>query len=606
MKKKIIIAITFQVIIISFTLGVISYFAIHESINRLLMNRLVLSRTISNNIDIFLSNSLNRLYDLSLSYKIDLEDHNWENKKKMLETIYAYSPFTEGVFILDRHGNEVLTYPSNIEYFSNLTHINYINEVLRLGKSVISDVYTIQPTKQKVIFMVVPLWDREGRVSGVLGGILSPSSNAINQLLFNTKIGKNSYVDIIDSNEIVIASNNPLRVLHHHDHHHELTNMIKEGKHGIVKCNHGYSRDNPTQRPEDRLAFVPLSVAPWGVILGQAEKEIFAPAASLRKKFILLVAIFIGTSIVFSIVMTKNIVRPLKMLTASTEKLAAGDLSTQVGDLGSDEILTLSRSFDTMRIKLAESLKSIKMQNIELENRVAARTKEIMESREKIEILLKKVISSQEDERKRIARELHDTVLQDISACLIKMDTIRLINEPRDAGIIDEMRDITMKTIDSVYSVIRGLRPSILDDLGIEASIYWILNKYLTDKGINYHLDIEFPIEKSFSPEVEITLFRILQEAVINIARHSNAKNVFVTIGCINSSYISICIEDDGDGFDMQEIKSHPVEDSRRMGILGMKERALLIDGEVLIHSQPGGGTDVCIRIPLKNEGKDV
>jgi signal transduction histidine kinase len=606
MKKKIIIAITLQVVIITSILGIISYFAVHESTNRLLMNRLALARIISNNIEIFLNNNLNRLYDLSLSYKIDLGDNNWEPEKKMLEAVYAYSPFAEGVFILDRHGNEVLSYPPHIEYFSNLTHINSINQALRLGKSVISDVYTVQPTRQKVIFMIVPVWDREGRVAGVLGGILSPSSHSINQLLYNTKVGNNSFVDIIDSNEVIVASDNPFRVLRNHEHHSELINMIKEKKSGVVESRHGYSRDNPVERSHDRYVFVPLSVAPWGVIVGQSEKEIFAPAESLKRKFILFVVIFIGTSIVFSIVMTKNIVRPLKLLTASSDKIADGDLSTPVGDLGSDEILTLSRSFDTMRQKLAESIEEVKTHNIELENRVAARTKEILESREKIEQLLKKVISSQEDERKRIARGLHDTVLQDISACLIKMDTIRLLKEPYNAGTIDDIRDITMKTIDSVYSVIRGLRPSILDDLGIEASMYWILNKYLTDKGINYHLDIESPIEKKYPPEVEITLFRIFQEAIVNIARHSNAKNVFVTIGCVKSSYISICIEDDGEGFDMQELKRPPVEDSRGMGIIGMKERAVLINGEVLIQSQPGEGTDVCIRIPLKDDGKDV
>ncbi len=603
MQKKIIIAITIQVIVIASTLGIISYITIHESIDRLLSSRLALARIISNDVEVFINNNLNRLYDISLSGKIDLRDGDLETEKRMLETAYNYSIFTEGVFILDKHGNEILAYPPHVEYFSNLTHIDIVNQVFQMGKSVISNVYTFERTKQKVIFMLVPLWDSEGNVDGIVGGILSPTSHSINQLLHNIQVGKNSFIDIIDSNEVIIASDNPLRVLHQHDRNLELGRMILDMESGIVECKKGcYPNDKSPKGTDELLAFVPLTVAPWGVIIGQPDKDIFTPVISLRDKFILLVLIFVGTSVVFSFGMTKNIVIPLRQLITSTNNIASGDLSTPVVNLGSHEILTLSKSFDTMRLKLAESIERVKMHNIELENRVIERTREIIESREKIAQLLKKVISSQEEERRRIARELHDTILQDMSASLIKMDTIRLINEPHKSDAMDDIRDITVKTIDSIDSVIKDLRPSILDDLGLEAAIYWILNKQLAGKGINYFLDIDYPIEKIFSPEVEISIFRILQESIVNVARHSNAENVFVHVQCVTDQ-ISICIEDDGDGFNMQDLNKHPVVDGRGLGILGMEERALLIDGKFKVKSGPGEGTDVCMLIPLK--GKD-
>ncbi len=604
MQKKIIIAIILQVIVISSTLGIISYFAIHESTDRLLTNRLALARIISNNIEVFLNNNLNRLYDISLSGEIDLKDNDVEIEKSMLKTAFNYSPFTEGVFILDKHGNEILTYPPHIEYFSNFTHINYVNQVLRLGKSVISNVYTIEPIKQKVIFMMVPLWGSKGSIAGVVGGILSPTSHSINQLLHNTNVGENSFIDIIDSNEVIIASDNPLRVLHHHDL--DLSKMIKELKSGIVECKHDcYSSDDSTEETDELLAFVPLTIAPWGVIIGQPGKEIFAPTNSLRNKFILLVFIFIGTSVIFSFGMTKNIVLPLRQLITSTNKIADGDLSTPVGNLGSNEILALSKSFDVMRHKLAESLERVRTHNIELENRVAARTQEIKEGREKIEQILKKNISSQEDERKRIARGLHDTILQDLSAILIRMDTVRLHDELLNIAAIDEIMVIMMNTIDNIYAVIKDLRPSILDDLGVEASIDWLLNKHLKEKGIKYYVVNKFPIKRRFLPEIETALFRILQESIINIVRHSNAKNVFVTLEG-SESHLLICMEDDGEGFDIQDLKRHPVEDGRGLGILGMEERVLLIDGEFQLKSEPGNGTKICIRIPLKTQEEHV
>ena len=290
---------------------------------------------------------------------------------------------------------------------------------------------------------------------------------------------------------------------------------------------------------------------------------------------------------------------------ASTNKIASGDLSTPVGDVGSDEILTLSKSFDEMRKKLAKSLESIKNQNVELENRVSIRTKQIRESGHKIEHLLKKVISSQEDERRRIARGLHDTILQDTSAFLIKLDICRVHPELVTVDKIDEMRKIALETIDNIHLVIKDLRPAILDDLGIVAAIKWLLDKHLGGKGITYYLDIESPIKKRLPQRVEITLFRIFQESIINIARHANAKSVFVTLDA-GDNYLLIMVEDDGDGFDADELMKHPIENGRGLGIIGMKERASLIDGIFQIYSVKGEGTRMCLQIPLKDKVKHV
>ena len=605
MQKKIIIGIILNVLVISASLGIISYFAIHENINRSLQDRLALARIISNYVDVFLNKNLDRLNDITLSKKIDLKNPDEQPMKRMLETVYKYSLFTEGVFLLDEHGNEVMTYPPHVDYFSNLTYITYVNQVLRTGRPVISNVYTIEPIKKKVIFMMTPLRDGEGRIAGIAGGILGPTEHFLNQLLQSGKMEANSYIEIIDSNEIVVASDNPSRLYQHHAHDGNLGRMILEGKDGILPCRHGFSDPDAEKRPVDRLAFVPLSTAKWGVIVGQAEEEILAPASALERKFLVLVLIFIATSILFSIGLSMNIVRPLKSLIASTNKIASGDLSTPVGNLGSDEILTLSKSFDDMRTKLSESLESIRTHNLELESRVVKRTQQIRESRQKIEDLLKKVISSQEDERRRIARGLHDTILQDVSAALIKMEICRLQSDTITIEKIDEMRQFMLSSIDNIHLVIKDLRPTVLDDLGLVPAIKWLLDKHLEKKGVKYYLDIESPLKGRLLPEVEITLFRILQESLANIARHANAENVFITVDAGNY-YLVIIVEDDGDGFDVQELMKHPIKGGRGLGILGMKERASLLDGIFQIHSVPGEGTRMCLQIPMKEQVEHV
>lgn len=605
MQKKIIVAIILNVVVISTTLGIISYLTVHESINRSLKNRLTLAETIADYIEYSLQNNLNRLYDISLSGKVDLKDDNWESENRALETAYRYSLFTDGVFLLDKNGNELLTYPPHDEYFQNLSYINYVNQVLLDGKPIISSVYTLEPIRARVIFMMVPLRDKAGNIVGVAGGLLNPAYPFINQILQNIKVGTGSYIEIVDHNETVIASNKPSSVLQHHDHEGALGRMIAQGKAGIRECGHGFSSQYPAgKKGLDILAFVPLKMAPWGVIVGESQSELFAPAKKLQKKFLFLVFIFIATSIIFAVGMSTSIVRPLKSLISATNVIARGDLSKPVGQLGSDEILVLSRSFDDMRIRLSESVDSIQRYNAELEHRVAIRTDQIRRSQRKVEHLLKKVISSQEDERKRIARGLHDEILQDLAAFLIKLDICGLRPEQITKEKIAEMKAVILKILDDIHHVIQDMRPLILDDLGLEPAIIWLLDRHLGVKGINYHVGVENFNEKRFDSRIEITLFRIVQEAVINVARHADPKNVLIVLSTDEAS-VGICIEDDGRGFDVHRILKNPTEGGRGLGILGMMERASNLDGKFAIHSAPGEGTRMSLRVPLNRVGDE-
>ncbi len=605
MQKKIIVAIILFVLFISTTLGITSYLTVQESINRSLRNRLMLAGLISDYIEFSLQNNLNRLYDISLSGKVDLNDDNWEPESKALETAYKYSLFTDGVFLLDKSGNQLLTYPPRDEYFQNLSYINYVNQVLLDGKPVISGVYTLEPIRKQVIFMMVPLRDKGGNIVGVAGGVLNPTYPFINQVLHSVSVGKNSYIEVIDSNEIVLASYNPSSVLTHHDHEGALGRMIVDRQPGIREYGHGFSGAKPGEMENDILAVVPLKIAPWGVIVGESEKEIFAPARQLQKKFLILVIIFIATSIVFALGMSKSIVRPIKSLISATNRVALGELANPVEDLGSDEILLLSRSFEDMRKKLSESLENIQRYNAELEYRVTVRTAQIRKSQQKVEHVLKMVNSWQEEERRRIARGLHDEILQDLSAFLINLDICRLYPEQISPGKIDEMKSIILKTLDDIHNVIQGMRPLILDDLGLDAAVVWLLDKYLGAKGIEYHLGAGNFSGKRFAAKIEITLFRIIQEAVVNIARHSEAKNVFLTLTAGDRS-VGICIEDDGRGFDISHTLKNTSEVGRGLGIMGMMERGSLLDGKFAIHSAPDEGTRMSVRIPLIKGGEDV
>jgi signal transduction histidine kinase len=163
-----------------------------------------------------------------------------------------------------------------------------------------------------------------------------------------------------------------------------------------------------------------------------------------------------------------------------------------------------------------------------------------------------------------------------------------------------------MPTYDGLLHTMQNLRPSLLDDLGLIAAVKSLLNTHIGQKGILYFFNTAEVKDTRFRPEVEIILFRIIQEAVVNIARHARAENVFVHFKC-DKTTVHVEIEDDGIGFDLGSlyVNTSDARDRRGLGLLGMKERALLVGGAMEICSQPGLGTRIGVRIPLKSSEVD-
>lgn len=187
MQKKILIVIIINIILVSVTLGIISYVSIHESIAQALNSKLALAKILSKYVDIFLHYHQNKLYDVSRTYNININIQDKALRQRMLKDLYENSNFTEGVFLLDRHGNTLQIYPERIEYHLNLSHIASVNEALREGLPVISNVYMIEPIQKKVIFIISPLKDTSGKVIGIVGGIIGPTSEFFSELLMSAK-----------------------------------------------------------------------------------------------------------------------------------------------------------------------------------------------------------------------------------------------------------------------------------------------------------------------------------------------------------------------------------------------------------------------------------
>lgn len=602
LKKRITLLIVIGISVILLSLGIASHYIIQKDIDGLLTKKLALSRITRNNVDNIIKDNISRLYDISNSGAVDLNDGDMRPEKEAVKAAYRYSIFTDGIFLLDKGGTILLNYPERMRDASlNVLGIEPVSRMLSLGKPVVSNLYTVEPSKKKVIYVLVPLKDKNGRTVGVAGGQIDPTSPLLLQRLGLIDIGRNEFIDIVDSNGVVIASSDPARMFIHCDRNSFFTTIISERKERVATCHVCHEAGNQKEKLATVLAFVPLETAPWGISIQELKADVFASAANLKKMFIGLGFIFLGTAFILTIGISRSIVNPLKDLIHGADLIARGDLSNAIAPHGSDEIGILSKSFETMRRMLVKSGERIRRHTQELETRVKERTRQINESQQRAEKLLKKVISTQEEERKRIARELHDDTLQEMLAALMKIDICRLNPAEITMDKIDTIRGIITRAYDGLISMMQNLRPSLLDDLGLIPAVQSLLNMHLGDRGIQYFINTAGLKDNRFRPEVEIILFRIVQEAVANIARHSQAENVFVLFKCDRTTVYAE-IEDDGTGFDLSSLitRAPDVRDRRGLGIMGMKERALLIGGSMEICSQPGIGTKIVVQIPLK------
>jgi len=182
MQKKIVISILFTIILISVSLGIISYIAVRGSIDHALEHKLQLSTVVAKNIDILLSSSLQRLYDISLYGTVSLADNNWTPEFAALKKAYDYSIFSNGIFILDRDGNVVYSYPPQPLSKENLFDLPRLRMAMDEGRPFISDIYTLKRSNKKAIYIVVPLKNKYGVVEGAVGGEIDPSALSLNEI----------------------------------------------------------------------------------------------------------------------------------------------------------------------------------------------------------------------------------------------------------------------------------------------------------------------------------------------------------------------------------------------------------------------------------------
>ena len=257
--------------------------------------------------------------------------------------------------------------------------------------------------------------------------------------------------------------------------------------------------------------------------------------------------------------------KPWTVLEASLEKLP--ELDTTAGDVVGERMAELSELYE------------------QYENKEAMCRQ-----------LLGKVLTAQEEERTRLARELHDTIGQSLTAIIMTTAAIEKNLPPdfaRGKEQLSNVRGVAKQALQDLRNLIFDLRPDILDDLGLALAVRNQAQNYLESAGIRVRF--RMAINDQLPPEVEITVFRVVQEAITNILRHSQATGVLISLTKKENRLI-VRVEDNGTGFDPSIVTNRQPQ---TWGLDGMKERINLLGGKFYIGARPGSGTLVLAEVPL-------
>jgi signal transduction histidine kinase len=221
-------------------------------------------------------------------------------------------------------------------------------------------------------------------------------------------------------------------------------------------------------------------------------------------------------------------------------------------------------------------------------------------ARERQKIYLRDIINTQEQERHRLSRELHDDTAQELIDVGHDIDEILEssvdISEKVQKDLI-ELRKNVDEILEKTRRAIQGLQPPLLDELGIKPALLWLCGSLAEDTDIEVEADIDFP-EERLTQEIKLVLFRVTQEAMNNIKKHSQAKKVTVALG-VTQDKATLTIIDDGAGFTPS--RRDKLLSEGRFGLAGLQERVELINGSFNLRSKPGEGTTIRVEIPLSD-----
>ena len=584
LRQKFLVLATTSLIALFSVFSIIGFSALRASTDQTLSERLAVAQGAARSLDFLVNEACEQLRRAAAEMSAQLEQGVELPAPELLSRSSDY--LTVPVYylaFLDVNGRVLAVEPSTSESPTSFSlQAGYIDQALR-GETSLSDVSYDLQTRRSLLSIASPLRNSRNGSTGLLVAAIDLTAPDVLVLVKPEELGETGYVEIINSRGEAVASTRYPDFPQEQAHQSWFTGLLTTKQSAVSTCHRCHQEAGRELAREDEIiVFAPSvhSPAPLGISIRQSQQEALAPTRILRQRLIVLGGVSLLIVLSMAFVTTQSLVNPLKALTAGSRRIADGDLEHSVPIRGSGEIRTLAQSLDAMRLRLQQSIERL-------------RDKDRIRGE-----LLRRLISAQEDERRRIARELHDETSQALTSISanIQAAVTKLPSPSPDRARLAKLQDLVLQTLDGIHRLVRDLRPALLDDLGLLMAVKRYAEDRLGPLGIKLHWETADD-EYELPDEVESALFRVIQEALTNIARHSGAGIAGVSIE-FRDKAVAVSIEDDGNGFDVQAA----LESKEAWGLYGMIERAEFLGGTVNIRSDSSEGTEITIIVPVNVE----
>ncbi len=607
-------------IIISTTFSLLSIRIVNDSTKRILNERLVLTQMAADEIDTLLAQGFHELEKATTFARFDPQTDNLEEEYHMLAHSYGrIGTFSLSIRFYDAMGKIVLTEPYNARLIDadHSTKL-HIRQVIESGQRNVSAPFVDSRTGTPSVALTIPIRNEQGQLISMLSGLIDLSSSNIRRPIEQAlNLGHTGHAELVDNQGIVIVSTYPGVFLESGEHKDFYRKMMAQGITGVETVPYGHGEEeNETMHV---MAFAPLSEADWGVSMGGDATETFAPVTTLRNNIFLLSGIMLAAILVATLIGARHLVRPIKILTRNAQEIAEGNMNAPIQISRGGEVGVLERSLEEMRLQLKESFDEIQRWNVELEDRVKERTRELEQLMEEVSSL------HAMRELDRLKYEFTSTISHELRTPLgfiIGYITTLLRS---DVSHSEETKREFLQIIKEESEKLQELVENLLDTSRIQTGSFSVQKKptdiaELVQKIIEKmrlitegrSLILHFAPLLPSIPGDSRRLEQVVQNLVDNAIKYSPQGSQITISGEMKNDYIQVSVADEGPGIPKAELSKIfnafyriPNPNAQKMrGIgLGLTICQAVVEahgGSIWAESIPGRGSVFYFTLPLR------